>query len=176
MTRPGPSSHETMDAACERGAQAAQDSEVLPLDIVVNGLTYEPTSILVAPSGPHFAQSQDVLAWGIAPSEATVYKLKDSTWLCLEALGAHVTVDLSRLAAEIEFAPRAFREQLYEATEQDNLPVTRSNGGFLNYDIRADRTDGETSTESTWEGGWFGHWGLLTSSALTEERGHITTR
>jgi len=166
-----------MDAACERGAQAAQDSEVLPLDIVVNGLTYEPTSILVAPpSGPHFAQSQDVLAWGIAPTEATVFRLKDSTWLCLEALGAHVSVDLSRLAADIEFAPRAFREQQYEATEQDNLPVTRSNGGFLNYDIRADRTDDETSTESTWEGGWFGRWGLLTSSALTEERGHITTR
>lgn len=173
-----PSAHaEATGVACERGARAAQDAEVLPLEVVVNSRAYEPTSILVAPpSGPHFARTEDVIAWGISPLEATVYKIKDATWLCLEALGAEVTIDMARLAAEIEFDPRAFRPQDLEAVREDTLAVTRSSGGFLNYDIRADRTDGDTSVESTWEGGLFGRYGLLTSSALTEERGHTTTR
>lgn len=166
-----------MEAACERGAATVENSQPVPLDLIINGRAYEPTSILEAPpSGPHFARTEDVLAWGIAPSQATAYQIRGSTWLCLEALGARITIDMAQLSAQIEFDPRAFRAQEFEAVREDTLAVTRSNGGFLNYDIRADRTDGETSTESTWEGGLFGRWGVLTSSALTEERGHITTR
>jgi len=138
---------------------------------------YEPAWVRAAtPSGPYYAQEEDVAAWGAVISTATLYQFRGAAWFCLDALGASVRVDLARLTAQIEFPAEMFAAQNFQASREDAAPVIRNPGGFFNYDLRADHIAGETTTQGTWEAGWFGSRGVLTSSAATEQRGHVTTR
>jgi outer membrane usher protein len=57
----------------------------------------------------------------------------------------------------------------------DRLPVTYARGGFLNYDVRYDRTGDITSLGANWEIGAFARQGLATSSFFSgsNDRGTI---
>ena len=97
-------------------------------------------------------------------------------WLCMEESGARYRIDMAALSVAIEFPVELLRGTERSLAIEDAAPVTRSFGGFLNYDVRADRTDGITSVGASWEVGAFGPPGILTSSSFTGDAGRGTTR
>jgi outer membrane usher protein len=59
---------------------------------------------------------------------------------------------------------------------EDHLPVSYMSGGFLNYDLRYDRTEDITSLGANWEAGAFFRQGLLTSSFFSNNQDDKTIR
>ena len=83
---------------------------------------------------------------------------------------------MAALTVAIEFPAELLRGTVRSLGVEDKATVTQSFGGFLNYDVRADRSDGTSSLGASWEIGAFGRLGILTSSFFTGDAGRGTTR
>jgi len=129
----------------------------------------------LAPAGPLYIGEAQLREWGIAPEKMNLQGFSGARWLCVEGIGLKYRLDPAQLTLALDFPPELYGGSRASYVSEDRLPVTYAPGGFLNYDLRYDRTAGVTSLGANWEIGAFARPGLLTSSFFTgnNDRGTI---
>jgi outer membrane usher protein len=129
----------------------------------------------IEPGGPLYIDEPALAGWGIATQKLSLLEFSGARWLCIESLGLKYELDASQLTLTLDIPPELYGG--FEATlvTDDPIPVTYAPGGFLNYDLRFDRSVGLTSVGANWELGAFSRAGLFTSSFFSgnNERGTI---
>ena len=129
----------------------------------------------LSPSGPLYIGEPQLREWGIAPEKLGLQSFSGARWLCVEGIGLKYQLDPAQLTLAIDFPPELHGGSRASFVMEDRVPVTYAPGGFLNYDLRYDRSAGLTSLGANWEVGVFGRAGLFTSSFFTgnNDRGTI---
>ena len=143
---------------------------------IVNGEEREVIPVrFLAPGGPLYIGEPELRDWGIAPESLSLQSFSGARWLCVEGIGLKYQLDPAQLTLALDFPPELFGGSTASLTMEDRLPVTYARGGFLNYDLRYDRSEGVTSLGANWEIGAFARPGLFTSSFFTgnNDRGTI---
>jgi outer membrane usher protein len=144
---------------------------------VVNGEELEAIPVrFLAPGGPLYIGELELKEWGIAPERLSLLTFSGARWLCVDGIGLNYRLDLAQLTLALDFPPELFGGSTTSLTMDDRLPVTYARGGFLNYDLRYDRTEDVTSLGANWEIGAFGRQGLFTSSFFSGNNDHGTVR
>jgi outer membrane usher protein len=143
----------------------------------VNGEEREVAQVrFLAPGGPLYIGEPELRDWGIAPERLGLQSFSGARWLCVEGIGLPYQLDPAKLTLALDFPPELYSGSRASFVMQDRLPVTYAPGGFLNYDVRYDRTAGITSLGANWELGAFARHGLLTSSFFSGSNDRGTTR
>jgi outer membrane usher protein len=161
---------------CQAGVERAAIAPPLLVQPIVNGEEREVTPVrFVAPGGPLYIGEPQLRDWGIAPEKMTLQSFSGARWLCVEGIGLNYQLDPAQLTLVLDFPPELYSGSRASFVMQDRLPVTYARGGFLNYDLRYDRTEDVTSLGANWEVGAFARPGLATSSFFTgnNDRGTI---
>ena len=114
--------------------------------------------------------------WGLAGANLPLYSIGGEQWFCIDGTGAGYRVDLATLTLTVDFSPEMFARRTESARGYPDVPVTYSNGSFLNYDLRSTYTTGTFANAANWEVGLFGRPGLLTSSFISSNDGRGTIR
>ena len=129
----------------------------------------------LSPSGPLYIGEPQLREWGIAPEKLSLQSFSGARWLCVEGIGLKYQLDPAQLTLALDFPPELYGGSRASFVMDDRVPVTYAPGGFLNYDLRYDRSAGLTSLGANWEVGVFGRAGLFTSSFFTgnNDRGTI---
>ena len=129
----------------------------------------------LSPSGPLYIGEPQLREWGIAPEKLGLQSFSGARWLCVEGIGLKYQLDPAQLTLALDFPPELYGGSRASFVMDDRVPVTYAPGGFLNYDLRYDRSAGLTSLSANWEVGVFGRAGLFTSSFFTgnNDRGTI---
>jgi outer membrane usher protein len=129
----------------------------------------------LSPSGPLYIGEPQLREWGIAPEKLSLQSFSGARWLCVEGIGLKYQLDPAQLTLALDFPPELYGGSRASFVMDDRVPVTYAPGGFLNYDLRYDRSAGLTSLAANWEVGVFGRAGLFTSSFFTgnNDRGTI---
>ena len=129
----------------------------------------------LAPGGPLYIGETELKQWGIAPEKLPLQAFSGARWLCVEALGLKYQLNPAQLTLAIDFPPELYGGFRQSYVLEDRVPVTYMPGGFLNYDLRADRSAGVESLGANWEIGAFGRPGLFNSSFFSgnNDRGTI---
>ena len=129
----------------------------------------------LSPSGPLYIGEPQLREWGIAPEKLSLQSFSGARWLCVEGIGLKYQLDPAQLTLALDFPPELYGGSRASFVMDDRVPVTYAPGGFLNYDLRYDRSAGLTSLGANWEVGLFGRAGLFTSSFFTgnNDRGTI---
>jgi outer membrane usher protein len=144
---------------------------------IVNGEEREVIQVrFLAPGGPLYIGEPQLRDWGIAPESLSLQSFSGARWLCVEGIGLKYQLDPAQLTLALDFPPELFGGSTASLTMDDRLPVTYARGGFLNYDLRYDRTEGVTSLAANWEIGAFARPGLFTSSFFTGNNDRGTVR
>jgi len=143
----------------------------------VNGEEREVTPVrFLAPGGPLYIAESQLRDWGIAPEKLSLQGFSGERWLCVEGIGLNYRLDQAQLTLALDFPAELYSGSRASFVMQDRLPVTYAPGGFLNYDVRYDRTAGVPSMGANWEVGAFARRGLLTSSFFTGSNDRGTVR
>ena len=129
----------------------------------------------LSPSGPLYIGEPQLREWGIAPEKLSLQNFSGARWLCVDGIGLKYQLDPAQLTLALDFPPELYGGSHASFVTDDRVPVTYAPGGFLNYDLRYDRSAGLTSLGANWEVGVFGRSGLFTSSFFTgnNDRGTI---
>jgi len=130
----------------------------------------------IAPGGPLYIGETELKEWGIAPEKLGLLSFSGARWLCVEGLGLNYKLDPAQLTLVLDFPAELYGGSKASYVTEDRLPVTYQRGGFLNYDLRYDRSAGTTSLGANWEVGAFAQAGLLTSSFFSGNNGRSTIR
>ena len=130
----------------------------------------------LSPAGPLYIGEPDLKEWGIAPEKLSLQSFSGARWLCVEGLGLNYRLDPAKLTLALDFPPELFGGSRESFVLEDRVPVTYAPGGFLNYDLRFDRTEGVKSLGANWEIGAFARPGLFTSSFFSGDGGRGTIR
>jgi outer membrane usher protein len=130
----------------------------------------------VAPSGPLYISEIPLAEWGIDTRKLGLQDFSGARWLCVEGLGLNYKLDPAQLTLTIDFPSELYGGSSASFVVEDRLPVTYARGGFLNYDLRYDRSAGVSSLGANWEIGAFARPGLFTSSFFTGDNGRGTIR
>ncbi|GAB3774234.1 fimbria/pilus outer membrane usher protein [Ramlibacter monticola] len=162
---------------CEAGVERASRVELLLVQPIVNGEEREVARVrFLAPGGPLYLAQPDLARWGIATEKMTLQDFAGGRWLCVEGLGLRYELDPGQLTLVLDFPPDLHGGSRASVVTEDQLPMTYGRGGFLNYDLRYDRTAGLSSLGANWEFGAFGRPGLFTSSYFSGNRDRGTIR
>lgn len=154
-------------------------STVAPLLVepTVNGAEREVISVrFLAPGGPLYIGETELKQWGIVPEKVPLQSFSGARWLCVEDIGLKYRLNPAQLSLAIDFPPELFGGSRESYVLEDRVPVTYMPGGFLNYDLRADRSAGVDSLGANWEIGAFGRPGLLNSSFFSGNNDRGTVR
>ena len=129
----------------------------------------------LSPSGPLYIGEPQLREWGIAPEKLSLQSFSGARWLCVEGIGLQYRLDQAQLTLALDFPPELYGGSRASFAMEDRLPVTYARGGFLNYDLRYDRSVGLTSLGANWEIGAFAEAGLFSSSFFSgnNDRGTI---
>jgi outer membrane usher protein len=161
---------------CQAGVERAAAAAPLLIQPIVNGEEREVIAVrFPAPRGPLYIGEPQLKEWGIAPEKLGLLVFSGARWLCVEGIGLKYELDPAKLTLALDFPPELFGGSHATFAMEDRLPVTYARGGFLNYDLRYDRSAGLTSLGANWEIGAFARPGLFTSSFFTgnNDRGTI---
>ena len=177
VTAPLPAAH-AQTAQCQAGVERAAAAPVLLVQPIVNGEEREVGRVrFVAPGGPLYIDEPDLVQWGVATDKLTLLDFSGARWLCVEGLGLKYELNSSQLTLALDFPPELHVGSRTSFVAEDHVPVTYTPGGFLNYDLRFDRTQGAGpgSIAADWEIGAFSRLGLFTSSFFSgnNDRGTI---
>jgi outer membrane usher protein len=148
----------------------------LLLEPVVNSAEREVIAVrFLAPGGPLYISEPELKLWGIATGKMSFQSFSGARWLCVESLGLNYKLDPAKLTLALDFPSELLAGSSESFVMEDRIPVTYSRGGFFNYDLRFDRTEGLTSLGANWEVGAFAKPGLFTSSFVSgnNDRGTI---
>ena len=96
----------------------------------------------LAPGGPLYIGEPELRDWGIAPERLSLQSFSGARWLCVEGIGLPYQLDPAQLTLALDFPPELYSGSRASFVMADRLPVTYARGGFLNYDLRYDRTGG----------------------------------
>ena len=107
------------------------------------------------PAARSTSASRELAEWGIAPEKLSLQSFSGARWLCVEGIGLSYQLDPAQLTLALDFPPELYGGSRESFVMEDRLPVTYAPGGFLNYDLRYDRTEGVTSLGANWEIGAF---------------------
>jgi outer membrane usher protein len=142
----------------------------------VNGAQYEVIPVrFLAPDGPLYIEELALKEWGIASDKVSLLSFSGKRWLCVDGLGLTYQLNLAELTLALDFPPELYAGTRGAFMAPDRIPMTYARGGFLNYDLRYDRTADVTSLGANWEIGAFARQGLVTSSFISgnNDRGTI---
>jgi outer membrane usher protein len=143
----------------------------------VNGAQREVAAVrYLSPGGPLYIREHELREWGIVPEKLALHSFSGARWLCLEGLGLQYRLDSAQLTLALDFPPELYAGSHESYLRADRIPVTYAPGGFLNYDVRFDRTESRNSLGANWEIGAFGRPGLFTSSFFSGDAGRGTIR
>jgi len=162
--------------ACQAGVERAATVAPLLVQPVVNGGEQEVVSVrFILPAGPLYIGEQQLKDWGIAPEKLSLLDFSGARWLCVEGIGLNYQLDPAQLTLALDFPPELYGGSRASFVMEDRLPVSYARGGFLNYDLRYDRSAGLTSIGANWEIGAFARPGLFTSGFFSgnNDRGTI---
>jgi len=149
----------------------------LLVEPIVNGAEREVVSVrYLSPAGPLYIGELDLREWGMAPEKLSLQSFSGARWLCVDGLGLIYRLDPAKLTLALDFPPELFGGSRESFVREDRVPVTYTPGGFLNYDLRLDRTEGVKSLGANWELGAFARPGLFTSSFFSGDAGRGTIR
>ena len=120
----------------------------------MNGAEREVISVrYLSPAGPLYIGEPDLKEWGIAPEKLSLQSFSGARWLCVEGLGLNYRLDPAKLTLALDFPPELFGGSRESFVLEDRVPVTYAPGGFLNYDLRFDRTEGVSRSAPTGRSG-----------------------
>lgn len=144
---------------------------------MVNGEEREVIPLrFLAPSGPLYIGQTELRQWGLLPEKMSLLSFSGTRWLCVEDSGLKYQLNPTQLTLAINFPAELYGGSSKSYVPVDRVPVTYAPGGFLNYDLRYDRSTGITSVGANWEVGAFSRLGLLTSSYFSGNNGRETLR
>jgi outer membrane usher protein len=144
---------------------------------IVNGEEREVIPVrFVAPAGPLYIGELPLKEWGIGPEKLSLLSFSGERWLCVEGIGLNYQLDPAQLSLTLDFPAELYAGSRASFAMEDRLPVTYARGGFLNYDLRYDRSGGITSLGANWEIGAFARPGLFTSGFFSGNNDRGTTR
>jgi outer membrane usher protein len=162
---------------CQAGVGRAATVAPLLVQPLVNGEEREVMPVrFLAPAGPLYIGEPQLKDWGIAPEKLSLLNFSGARWLCVEGIGLQYKLDPAQLTLALDFPPELYGGSRASFVMEDRLPVTYAPGGFLNYDLRYDRSAGVASLGANWEIGAFARAGLLTSSFFSGDNGRGTIR
>jgi outer membrane usher protein len=162
---------------CQAGIASASTVAPLLVQPTVNGAELEVISLrYLAPSGPLYISETELRQWGLKPEKISLLSFAGTRWLCVEDIGLKYQMDTAQLTLAIDFPPELYAGSRASYAPDDRVPMTYTPGGFLNYDLRSDRSNGFTSLGASWEVGAFSQIGLLTSSFFSGDNNRGTIR
>ena len=162
---------------CQTGVERAATVAPLLVQPIVNGEEREVIPVrFLAPGGPLYIGEPELRDWGIAPEKLGLQRFSGARWLCVEGIGLSYRLDAAQLTLALDFPPELYSGSRASFVMQDRLPVTYARGGFLNYDLRYDRTEDVGSLGANWEIGAFARPGLFSSSFFSGNNDHGTIR
>lgn len=176
VTAPLHSAHAQMPD-CQAGIASASTAAPLLVQPTVNGEEREVMPLrYLAPSGPLYISETELRLWGLQPEKMPLLSFSGARWLCVEDIGLRYQLSTSQLTLALDFPPQLYSGSQASYVPDDRVPMTYATGGFLNYDLRADRSTGLTSLGASWEAGAFSRLGLLSSSFFSGDNDRGTIR
>jgi outer membrane usher protein len=162
---------------CQDGVERASMLAPVLVQPTVNGEEREVIPVrFLAPGGPLYIGEAQLGEWGIKSERLSLRSFSDERWLCVEEIGLPYHLDPAQLTLALDFPPELYDGSRASFVMVDSLPVSYASGGFLNYDLRYDHTEGVTSLGANWEVGAFFRRGLLTSNFFSDDEDYETIR
>ncbi|HSI55146.1 MAG: fimbria/pilus outer membrane usher protein [Ramlibacter sp.] len=156
---------------CQAGVAGATSAAPLLVQPLINGQERDVAAVRrAAPEGPLYISAADLQYWGISSAHRGLQEFSGTRWLCIEGLGLTYQLDTAQLTLLLDFPLEFYTGTTATLVMEDKVPVTYARGGFLNYDLRFDRSAGLSSLGANWEVGAFSPWGLFTSSFFTADK------
>ena len=145
--------------------------EVL-LDVSINQQRKD-TVLLLRSEGRVFAGAEDLRRWRMRLPDTNPLTLYGEDFYALDALeGLTYRLDESTQTLAMQVPPGLFDATRLAGKEvKFSAPTPASLGGFLNYDVTANHTQGQTKTNGLLELGSFGSWGTAQTRILALDLG-----
>ena len=143
------------------------DADEVFMAVLINEQT-QGTVVILRSDGRLFAGAQDLRRWRLRlPNTAPLIQYGED-FFALDALaGLSYRFDESSQVLTVQAPPSLFDATLLKGTVANfSEPSPASLGGFLNYDVTASHTAGETNTGGALELGGFGSWGTAQTRIL----------
>ena len=161
---------------CLAGVERAATVAPLLVLPIVNGEERDVAAVrFLAPDGPLYIGEPQLVQWGITTGKISLQDFSGARWLCVESIGLQYQLDPAQLSLALDFPAELYGGSRASFVIEDRLPVTYQRGGFLNYDLRFERSAGLATLGANWEVGAFARPGLFTSSFFSgnNDRGTI---
>ena len=145
--------------------------EVL-LDVSINQQRKD-TVLLLRSEGRLFAGAEDLRRWRMRLPDTNPLTLYGEDFYALDALeGLTYRLDESTQTLAMQVPPGLFDATRLAGKEAKfSAPTPASLGGFFNYDVTANHTQGQTKTNGLLELGGFGSWGTAQTRILALDLG-----
>ena len=145
--------------------------EVL-LDVSINQQRKD-TVLLLRSEGRVFAGAEDLRRWRMRLPDTNPLTLYGEDFYALDALeGLTYRLDESTQTLAMQVPPGLFDATRLAGKETKfSAPTPASLGGFFNYDVTANHTQGQTKTNGLLELGGFGSWGTAQTRILALDLG-----
>lgn len=154
------------------GRNTGPSFEEALLEVHLNGLNLRQTAlVLVRPDGRVLARGQDLARWRLRVPDTPVQTYQDEPYILLDAIGA-VTyrVDAATQSLQIDAPADHFLPSTLDARPATRAtPHMPSVGGFLNYDLSAQRSQGMGTVGAQLELGVFAGGGVGTTQMLDRD-------
>jgi outer membrane usher protein len=136
------------------------------VDVTVNGAPVPgPVTVLREPDGSLLVPAEELARWRLrVPPQFAITREQRSFYPMNRITGVTATLDEPRLALAIEASPDLLEPTTIEATGTAPRPVPSALGGFLNYNLLGERSEGDNRFAGLFEGGVFGPLGVVISS------------
>jgi len=143
------------------------DAEEVFMAVLINEQT-QGTVVILRSDGRLFAGAQDLRRWRLRLPDTTPLTHYGEDFFALDALaGLSYRFDESSQVLTVQAPPNLFDATLLKGTVTNfGEPSPASLGGFLNYDVTASHTAGETNTGGVLELGGFDSWGTAQTGIL----------
>ena len=143
------------------------DADEVFMSVLINEQT-QGTVVILRSHGRLFAGAQDLRRWRLRLPNTVPLTQYGEDFFALDALaGLSYRFDESSQALTVQAPPSLFDATLLKGTVSNfSEPSPASLGGFLNYDVTASYTAGETNTGGVLELGGFGSWGSAQTRIL----------
>ena len=136
------------------------DIEEVFLNVFIND-QHKDIVLLLRKEGRLFAVAQDLRRWRLHLPNTNPLTFYGEDFYALDALrGLTFKLDESTQSLAMQVPPRLFETTLLNGQEIDfSAPSPASPGGFINYSISANHTQGLTNSTGSLDLGGFGSWG-----------------
>jgi outer membrane usher protein len=155
----------------EGGGAASGDVEELLVQLDINQQGLDDTVLLLKGSGGElYAAEDDLKRWRLRVPTSQPIIHKDVTFYSLSIDGLTYEVDESRSTVLVTAPPQAFVATELDDANKRAVPAAKPGiGGFVNYDLFAERSSGITRKSGLFELGLFSGLGVGTGSFVVND-------